>query len=69
MEKERFSCIVGMNSPLGFVYRVYGDNKASLTKKECEGRIKSLYNVGSIGKSQKDYLLKDLKSFKRGDLD
>ena len=53
--------------PFGWVYKIQGDTLYSTTKKECEWRIRLLYNSRKIDKETRDYLLKNLKKLKRGE--
>ena len=66
MTTSNYNYIIGMKSPVGWVYNIQGDSLYALTKKDCEHRIRSLYNSGVIKKSNRDYLLIALKTIKRG---
>ena len=62
----KYPYVIGMNTPLGWVWKVQGDNISSFTKKDCEVRIRMLCNGGQIDKEHRNYLLNELKSLKRG---
>lgn len=64
---NNYNYIIGKQTSFGFVYQIQGDGLSAFTKKDCEYRIRQLYNGGSIGKEQRDYLLSNLKRLKRPD--
>ena len=66
MASSDYSYVIGMSTPLGWVYKIQGDNMSAFTKKDCEYRIRKLYNAGVINKESRDYLLTNLKALKRG---
>ena len=66
MASSDYSYVIGMSTPLGWVYKIQGDNMSAFTKKDCEYRIRMLCNGGVITKSNRDYLLLSLKGLKRG---
>ena len=66
MASSDYSYVIGMSTPLGWVYKIQGDNMSAFTKKDCEYRIRMLHNSGVIDKDCRDYLLSNLKSLKRG---
>lgn len=61
-----YSYVIGFPTPFGWCYKIQGDNMSSLTKKDCEHRIRSLCNSGAFGKPTRDYLLLALRQLKRG---
>ena len=65
MEKNKFSYVYGISNSLGFFYKIQGDTLSSANKKDCEYRIRSLYNAGQIDVATRDYLLNDLRKLKR----
>lgn len=66
MAMDKYNYVFGVSTPLGWVYRLQGDNLSSMTKKDCEYRIRMLFNSGVITREHRDYLLNDLKGLKRG---
>ena len=62
---SKYSYVIGCRTPVGWVWKVQGDNLYSFTKKDCECRIRMLCNSGEIDKEQRNYLLGELKSLKR----
>ena len=64
-ENNKYLYVIGLNSPIGWVWKVQGDNLSSLTKKDCEHRIRMLCNGGQIDIGHRNYLLNNLKSLKK----
>lgn len=60
-----YSYVYGFSNQMGFFYRIQGDSLISATKKDCEHRIRSLFNAGQITRETRDYLLGELKGIKR----
>ena len=65
MDMSKYNYVIGERNRLGFFYRISGDDLYSFTKKDCEYRIRSLFNAGKIDRGCRDYLLSDLKAIKR----
>ena len=65
IDNSRYSDVEGFKSPVGWIWKVNGDNLNSLTKVDCEHRIRMLYNGGCIDRLHRNYLLKRLKSMKK----
>ena len=63
---DKYNYVFGISTPVGWVYRLQGDNLSSLTKKDCEHRIRMLFNSGVITRGHRDYLLVALRGLKRG---
>lgn len=63
---DKYNYVFGVSTPLGWVYRLQGDNLSSLTKKDCEHRIRMLFNSGVVTREHRNYLLNELKGLKRG---
>lgn len=61
-----YDYVFGVPSPIGWIYKLQGDNLSSLTKKDCEYRIRRLCKSGVITREQRNYLLNNLKELKRG---
>ena len=65
MEKGKYMYVYGYSTPLGWVYKVQGDNLSAFTKKDCEHRIRVLCRYGHINKATRKYLLNELKGLVR----
>lgn len=62
---REYTYVMGMKTPIGWVYKIQGDFLGSFTKKDCEHRIRVLFKNGEFDRDVRDYLLNDLKSIKR----
>lgn len=63
---DKYNYVFGLSTPVGWVWKLQGDNLSSFTKKDCEHRIRKLFNSGVITREHRDYLLNELKGLKRG---
>lgn len=63
---NKYMYVIGLSTPIGWLWKVQGDNVSAFTKKCCERRIRFLYNVGLIDNEHRNYLLNNLKALKRG---
>ena len=57
--------VFGFSSPIGFCYKVNGDNVSATTKKDCAYRIRKLCNDQQITPEIRNILLAQLKELKR----
>ena len=57
--------VFGFSSPIGFCYKVNGDNVSATTKKDCAYRIRQLCKGKQITPEMRDILLVQLKALKR----
>ena len=63
---NKYLYVIGLSTPIGWLWKVQGDIVSAFTKKDCERRIRRLYNVGLIDNEHRNYLLNNLKALKRG---
>lgn len=63
---NNYPYVVGISTQIGWVWKIQGDSLSSFTKKDCEYRIRRLFNGGFIDRQHRDYLLDNLKKLKRG---
>ena len=63
---NKYPYVIGLATPLGWIWRVQGDDLSAFNKKDCEHRIRMLCNNGLIDKGHRNYLINNLKTLKRG---